>query len=206
MTSIFRRACSIAVALVAVSAVVSAQESPATVWSHGTTLNLFAGAASEPMKGAFTAGGAIGWQLTPALAIEGTGGWIDSQSSSAWFTAALKAQARLAYAGGTNPYVEGGIGLCRATFDAGQANVPTLYQKRMMEAPETSMMAHTFTDPTFAFGAGLNIIATRHIAVRPAVEVTMVFRNSNTFTMTAGVVRLAYHFENHPVTPARRAR
>lgn len=206
MTSVFRRACAIAVAFLAVAALAKAQETAANVWSHGTTLNIFAGASSEPMKGAFTAGGAIGWQVTPTMAIEGTGGWIDSQSSSPWFIAALKAQARLAYAGGTNPYVEGGIGLCRATFDAGQANVPTLYQKRMMEAPETSMMAHTFTDPTFAFGAGLNIIATRHIAVRPAVEVTMVFRNSNTFTMTAGVVRLAYHFENHPVTPARRAR
>jgi hypothetical protein len=118
----------------------------------------------------------------------------------------LKAQARLAYAGGTNPYVEGGIGLCRSTFDAGQAKVPAFYQKRMVETPAASMMNHTFTDPTFAFGAGLNIIATRHVAIRPAVEVTMVFRNRDTFTMAAGVVRLAYHFENHPVTPASNSR
>lgn len=205
MTSIFRRACSIAPALVAVSALAFAQESTQNTWSHGTTVNLFAGAASEPMKGAFTAGGAIGWQLTPTMAIEGTGGWIDSQSSSLWFTAALKAQARLAYAGGTNPYVEGGIGLCRATFDAGQPNVPTFYHQRMMEAPG-AMMNHTFTDPTFAFGAGLNILVSRHVAVRPAVELTTVFRDRNTFTMTAGVVRVAYHFENHPVTPASNPR
>jgi hypothetical protein len=68
------------------------------------------------------------------------------------------------------------------------------------------MMSHTFTDPTFAYGGGLNIIATRHIAIRPAVEFTTVFRNSDTFTMTAGVVRLVYHFENHPVTPTGKAR
>jgi hypothetical protein len=68
------------------------------------------------------------------------------------------------------------------------------------------MMSHSFTDPTFAFGAGLNIIATRHVAIRPAIEVTTVFRNRNTFAMTAGVVRVAYHFEDHPVTPASNPR
>ena len=68
------------------------------------------------------------------------------------------------------------------------------------------MMNNTFTEPTFAFAAGLTILATRQIAIKPAVEVTMVFRNSNTFTMTGGVVRLAEHFENHPVMPARSPR
>lgn len=51
--------------------------------------------------------------------------------------------------------------------------------------------------------SGVNILVTRHIAIRPAVAVTMVFRHRDTYTMTAGVVRLAYHFENHPVTPAK---
>jgi outer membrane protein with beta-barrel domain len=206
MTSVFRRACSIGLALMAVSALAFAQESVQNTWSRGTTLNVFAGASSEPTKGAFTAGGAIGWQLTPTMAIEGSGGWIDSQSSSSWFTAALKAQARLARAGGTNPYLEGGIGLCRATFDVGQPNVPAFYHKRMFESPGSSMMSRTFTDPTFAFGAGLNIIASRRIAIRPAVEVTTVFRNHDTLAMTAGVVRVAYHFEDHPVTPAGNPR
>ena len=57
MTSVFRRACAIAVAFLAVAALAKAQETAANVWSHGTTLNIFAGASSEPMKGAFTAGG-----------------------------------------------------------------------------------------------------------------------------------------------------
>jgi hypothetical protein len=198
----FRRASTMAVVFLAVGALASAQESTGNSWSQGTTLNVFAGASSEPTKGAFTAGGAIGWQLNPTIAIEGTGGWIDSQSSSPWFTAAMKIQARLARAGGTNPYVEGGIGLCRATFDAGQIKTPEFYHKRMTENPGASMMNQTFTDPTFAFGAGFNILTTRHIAVRPAVEVALVFRNHDAYAMTAGVVRLAYHFENHPVTPA----
>lgn len=206
MTSIFRRGCAMAVALIAFGALASAQESTVNAWSRGTTLNIFAGASSEPQKGAFTAGGAIGWQLTPSMAIEGTGGWIDNQSSPTWFTAAMKFQARLVPAGGTNPYVEGGIGLCRSSFDAADMNVPDFYRKRMVENPGISIMTHTFTDPTFAYGGGFNIVATRHIAIRPAVEFTTVFRNRDTFTMMAGVVRVAYHFENHPVTPTGKTR
>jgi Outer membrane protein beta-barrel domain len=206
MTSIFHRACSMAAVFMTVGALASAQESAVNTWSRGTTLNMFAGASSEPHKGAFTAGGAIGWQLTPAMAVEGTGAWIDNQTSPTWFTAALKFQARLAAAAGTNPYVEGGFGLCRSSFDSGDLNVPEFYRRRMAQDPAISIMSHTFTDPTFAFGGGLNIIATRHIAIRPAVEFTTVFRNSDTFTMTAGVVRVAYHFENHPVTPTVKAR
>jgi hypothetical protein len=34
----------------------------------------------------------------------------------------------------------------------------------------------------------------------------MVFRGNDRFTMVAGVLRLAYHFENHPVTPAANPR
>lgn len=206
MTSTFHRACAMATALMTVGALASAQESVVNTWSRGTTLNIFAGASSEPQKGAFTAGGAIGWQLTPSMAIEGTGAWIDNQSSPTWFTAAMKFQARLAAAGGTNPYLEGGIGLCRSSFDAGDMNVPEFYRKRMVENPGASMLSQTFTDPTFAFGGGLNIVATRHIAIRPGVEFTTVFRNHDTFTMMAGVVRLAYHFENHPVTPTGKTR
>ncbi len=206
MTSIFHRACAMAVALITVGALASAQESTVTTWSRGTTLNVFAGASSEPQKGAFTAGGALGWQLTPSMAIEGTGAWIDNQSSPTWFTAAMKFQARLAPAGGTNPYLEGGIGLCRSSFDVGDMNVPAFYRKRMVDTPGALTMSHTFTDPTFAFGGGLNLIVTRHIAIRPAAEFTTVFRNRDTFTMMAGVVRVAYHFENHPVTPSGNTR
>lgn len=207
MTSIFHRACGMSVALITVGALASAQESPVNTWSRGTTLNIFAGASSEPHKGAFTAGGAIGWQLTPAMAVEGTGAWVDNQSSPTWFTAAMKFQARIAPVGGTNPYVEGGIGLCRSSFDAGDLNVPEFYRKRMVDNPlRTSVMSRTFTDPTFAYGAGLNIIATRHIAIRPAAEFTTVFRNHDTLTIMAGVVRVAYHFENHPVTPTGKTR
>jgi hypothetical protein len=207
MSSTFRRTGSMAIAVMALAALASAQESTGgDTWTHGTTLNAFAGVASEPTAGAATAGGAIGWQMTPSLSFEGTGAWINSQSSSPWFSAALKVQTRLAHARGANPFVEGGIGLYQASFDAGQADVPEFYRKRMTEQPGGSVMSHSFTDPTIVFGGGLNVLATRHFALRPTVEVTMVLRNSDSYTTTAAVLRLAYFFENHPVTPTRRSR
>jgi hypothetical protein len=48
------------------------------------------------------------------------------------------------------------------------------------------------------------VLATRHFSLRPAVEFTVVLRNGDSYTSTAGVLRLAYHFENHPVTPTKR--
>src|SRR6476646_4624592 len=157
MSSTFRRTGSMAIAVMALAALASAQESTGgDTWTHGTTLNAFAGVASEPTAGAATAGGAIGWQMTPSLSFEGTGAWINSQSSSPWFSAALKVQTRLAHARGANPFVEGGIGLYQASFDAGQADVPEFYRKRMTEQPGGSVMSHSFTDPTIVFGGGLN--------------------------------------------------
>jgi hypothetical protein len=203
MTSTLRRVSSMTIVVMALAALASAQESTEGAWSHGTTLNAFAGVASEPTAGTATAGGSIGWQWSPTMSIEGTGAWFNSQSSSPWFSAALKVQTRLAHARGANPFVEGGIGLYQASFDAGQTDVPEFYRKRMTDQAGT-MMSHSFRDPSVVFGGGLNVVATRHFALRPTVEVTVVLRNSDSYTTTAGVLKLAYIFENHPVTPTKR--
>jgi hypothetical protein len=41
----------------------------------------------------------------------------------------------------------------------------------------------------------------RHWTLRPEVVATVVMRDSRNFVVTTGAVRLAYHFEDHPVTP-----
>ena len=57
MTSRFRRAGSMTIAVMALAALASAQEPRQDTWTHGTTLNAFIGVASEPTAGAATAGG-----------------------------------------------------------------------------------------------------------------------------------------------------
>lgn len=43
----------------------------------------------------------------------------------------------------------------------------------------------------------------RHIALQPAVEAIIVTADSQSYTLTAFTVRVAYHFEDHPVTGSR---
>ena len=205
MTSTFRRAGSMTIAVMALAALASAQESrrehvdprhdPERLYRRrvGADRRCRHGRRRDRLANDST------------VSFEGTGAWINSESSSPWFSAALKVQTRLAHARGANPFVEGGIGLYQASFDAGQADVPEFYRKRMTEQPG-SMMSHSFTDPSVVFGGGFNVLATRHFALRPTVEVTIVLRNSDSYTATAGACGLAYFFENHPVTPTRRSR
>ena len=58
-----------------------------------------------------------------------------------------------------------------------------------------------FTDPSFILGGGVNLFVTRHVALRPDVEAKLVRRNSQNYVVTAVSVHLAYHFEDHPMTP-----
>jgi len=48
------------------------------------------------------------------------------------------------------------------------------------------------------------VYLSRHWALRPAVLATLVLRESRRFVVTTGAIRLAYHFEDHPVTPSTR--
>jgi hypothetical protein len=59
----------------------------------------------------------------------------------------------------------------------------------------------TFTDPSLVGGGGVNVYVSRHWTIRPEIVATAVLRNSRSFVVTAGAVRLAYHVEEHPVTP-----
>jgi hypothetical protein len=49
----------------------------------------------------------------------------------------------------------------------------------------------------------LNVFVARHLAIRPDVEATIVRRNAQNYVVTAVSVHMAYHFEDHPITPSR---
>jgi hypothetical protein len=60
-----------------------------------------------------------------------------------------------------------------------------------------------FTDPMFQVGGGINVFMSRKVALQPAVEAMIVTRDGHALTMAAVSLRVAYHFEDHPVTPSR---
>ena len=173
-------------------------------WSHGTTINGFAGVAADPSRNGAVLGGAVGWELIPRLAIEGTGAWFDRGASVDAFAGALKAQFTLVPAHRAMPFLQAGIGLYRASFDRNVSPMPDFYRRRLSDTMPSHGSATVFTDPTLVFGGGANVFLTRHIAIRPDVEAMRVMRGGHHYTMTSVAVHLAYHFEDHPVTPARR--
>jgi outer membrane protein with beta-barrel domain len=165
-------------------------------WSHGTTLNIFAGTATDSVETGPVAGTSLGWEVTRVIAIEGSGYWLDRSGRSEAFAAALKLQAALIPPHTAVPFVTGGVGLYRASYENGAAEMPEFYRRRTSTTEHSPATITTFTDPSFVFGGGLNVFVTRHIAIRPDVESTIVVRDSASHIVTTVAVHLAYHFEN----------
>ena len=202
MTSIQRLQCAVLGLLVA-AATASAQTplvAPSgNMWSHGTTLNVFGGGAATPGDRAAAAGGAFGWELTPRFALEGSGTWLDFGQSAHAFTAAMTAHVAVVTPHPFVPFLAGGVGLYHAAFNRFDSTMPRFYHRRMTGLPFAPSQTVTFTDPSLAGGGGLDVYVSSHWALRPEGLATLVLRDSRSFVVTTGVVRLAYHFEDHPV-------
>ena len=181
MSRVFQVAGSALIAL-ALAGSASAQTS-GNEWAHGTTLNLFVGAGVDASETNPVGGGSVGWELWPNLAIEGSGYWFHRDSGDDAFAAALKAQVGLMAGRSAVPFLEAGVGLYRTPLDAGMS-----------------------TDPSLLFGGGVNVYLTRQIVLRPAVEILVVRRASQTDVVPVAAISLAYHFEDHPITPAQARR
>ena len=172
------------------------------MWSHGTTLNVFGGAAATSGDKAGAAGAAFGWELTPRLALEGSGTWLDWGQGAHAFTAAMTAQIAVVTARPVVPFLAGGVGLYHAGFNRSDSSIPYFYQRRMMSGALQPGSTITFTDPSLAGGGGVTVFLNRHWTIRPEVIATLVVRDSRSLVVTTGAVRLAYHFEEHPITPS----
>jgi hypothetical protein len=98
------------------------------------------------------------------------------------------------------PFVSAGLGVYHASLDATSADVPAFYGRRMNGEP-VQRRRETFDDFLMAFGGGIDLYVTRHVAVRPDVRFLVTLDDGNSRTMTLFGVHLAYHFEDHPVTP-----
>jgi Outer membrane protein beta-barrel domain len=182
----------------------SAQTPPTTVgWSHGTTVNLFAGVATASSDTGPLAGGAFGWEVTPRIGIEGSGSWLDRADGAGAFAADLKALINLAPGHAVMPFLHGGIGMYRAWFDLSQGTLPDFYADRL-EDSAVAVTTPTFTDPSFVVGGGMNFFVSRHLAIRPDVDWKIVRSHSESYVVTTVNVHLSYHFEDHPITPSRR--
>jgi hypothetical protein len=173
-------------------------------WSHGTALSGFAGVSTDSAHTGPLLGGAVGWEVTSRLAIEGNGAWAEFGDGTGAFSGAMKMRVRITGRRTVDPFVQAGVGLYRARFGANETKIPTFYRNRMTDpfAPEGT--ATTFTDPTIVGGGGINFFVNRHFALRPDVEAAIIIRNRQHHVVTTVAFHAVFHFENHPVTPFRR--
>lgn len=189
--------------ILATGSVAAAQTVPSHVWSHGTTINLFAGMATAAANAGVTGGGAAGWEVTKVFGIEGLAEWLDRPTGEEGFNVSLNGHLNLTSARPIKPFLKAGVGFYRATFDGSAAEVPDFYKDRINEPDGAVGMRRTFTDPSLVVGGGMNVFVSRHWAIRPDVAVTIVRDHSASYTVTGVNVHAAYHFEDHSMAPSR---
>ena len=171
--------------------------------SRGTTLNGFVGVTGDSSQSGVAVGGAMGWELTSRVAIEGSGSWAEFGQDTNSFAGAFKLRLRIAGRRHVDPFIHTGVGLYRATFGPNDTAVPSFYRRRMVSSNQGSVSSETFTDPTLIGGGGVSIFLNRHFALRPDAEVAFVFRDGRSHVVTTVALHAVYHFESHPVTPGR---
>jgi hypothetical protein len=177
----------------------SAQSGATTGWQRGSTLSLHAGAAAADNLGTALGGGSIGWQMTPRFGLEGSGDWIGIGGSDDAFAASFTAHVSAAGGRGVRAIVLGGVGLYHASFGPASAEIPGFYGRRLGETH--GLRGSSFTDPSVVLGFGVNAFLSRHWAIQPDVREILVMRNARTYPVTTVGLRIAYHFEDHPITP-----
>jgi hypothetical protein len=148
--------------------------------------------------------GAVDWSLTRWIAIEARGSWFARGHDANGVGADVGALINLVARRPVTPYVSVAFGLYRENIDMPAAEVSPFYRARMSDGQDGVGNGRTFTDPAWRVGAGVNIIARRHISLRPEASVILVHRNGATDTITTVGIRLGYLFEDHPVTPSGR--
>jgi hypothetical protein len=189
----------------ALTGLAAAQPALPQEWERGTTLTGVVGVATDSGGTAAMFGGSVAWELTPRLAVEGSGRWLEFGQGANAFAGDLKVRSRLWGRRHVDPFVEAGIGLYRASYDVRHSpDIPGFYRRRMPIDLPATMTVRTFTDPTVVVGGGLNVYLHRHFALRPDVGATVVLREGRRHVVTTVGVHAVVHFEEHPVTPRRR--
>lgn len=185
-------ACLIAIAVAVLASEAWGQTSNGTQFRRGTTLGGFAGVAAGDTKAAL--GTALGWEISPRLAVEGRGLWLPDGTASTDFVASLNALMPIRPLGAVVPFASAGVGMYRATVDAGQRDVPEFYRQRL------GVREHEiFQDFALTMGGGANMFVSPHFAIRPEVTILLVTTTSDVRTVALFGVHVVYHFVSHKV-------
>jgi hypothetical protein len=181
----------------------AAAQQTANPWGAGSALNLFGGAS----VGDSHTGGAVGfaatWEATRWVGLEAEAIWLNRGPGADATALNVKLLANLVPRQKIVPFVTAGGGLYHASFDASRAatRIPGFYMRRAHNGMAAGFRTRSFNDAALALGGGVNVFLSRHIAVRPDFEILIVPGAGRNHVVGVLGFRLAYHFEEHPVTP-----
>jgi len=179
-----------------------AQTYPDHDWTHGSTLQLFGGAAMAPSSDTHsTLGAGLGWEINRWVSVEGTGAWLVPRHGNEAFAAEMTAIANLTHPRTVVPYLGAGVGMYIASFDNSSGTIPPFYRQRFSGSSVTTRQ--TFTDPSFVFAAGANVFTGTHVSIRPDVTIRVVTNGGDAYPVTTVAVHFSYHFETHGAKPER---
>jgi hypothetical protein len=199
-------ALSLFLAALAVPALSAAQVTPTIEydWTRRLSINAFAGAALDGSDAGVSTGAAVGWGVARRWVIEASASWIDRAPGSEAYAASISAQVHVGVRRPALPFLKAGVGMYSATFDTARYEAPEFYRRRIGETGGLTGTRRTFRDPSIVVGGGVNVLVARHVGLRPAVETAIVIRDGHRYTVTTAAFHVAYHFEQHEITPWRR--
>lgn len=173
-------------------------EMPPVAWTHGPEIDVHVGAANSASTTGGVLGGAVQWDMTPRLAVEGRGSWFQRGSDAQGFSVDATALLNLVRKQTATPYVGVGFAIYRASFGS-TAVLPAFYRDRLPASPVGTTSA--FTDPALRLSAGVDIgglPSGSHWLLRPEVAMLLIFANGTSETMVAGTVSVGYQFHASP--------
>jgi hypothetical protein len=189
--------CSVVISAMATSLPAAAQPSERPPESsRATELSAFVGGVVSSYTHV-VAGGVADWELNRWSSIEARGSWFVPQNGSSGFSADLGALVNVIPRQRVTPYVGASFGLYLATFDSGTTQLPRFYQDR-----DGGPADLTFTDPALRLTAGVDIVSSRRLTVRPEASSLLVWRDGRSETMVTVGVRVGYRFEEETVAGA----
>jgi hypothetical protein len=194
-----------ALVLSAMPAVAAAQTGPVPhPFDRCTQAAALFGAGTGSSSTGIVAGGGFGWRVMPRLSIDTRMAWFDRGDGMDAFSASLGAEVSFNGSSSISPFLRAGAGVYRLSIDTATAAPPDFYRRRLIAGGSRPDSHQAFTDPAVVLGGGVSIFVTRRVALRPEFETTIAFRNSRSHAVTAIAIQLAYHFEDHRITPVRK--
>ena len=157
---------------------------------RGAELSLFAGATTD----APAFGWSAGWRVSPSVALEGSGAWVDDGPAVEGFAAMFSARVYLSTTNRMAPFISAGAGLFHASVTPSDSRAPDFYLDRIV--PGTPEKA--FNDFVAAGGAGLDVHIGGRLWLRPDARLLVVVDGWRKNVLMLAGFHFSYRFSGAP--------